>query len=76
MDIWWGVFTTAGTPPEVVDKINAAINEVMSTPEAAAFLEQQGAAPQPMSVAEYTAFVHDEIAKWTELAEAHGIKSE
>lgn len=76
MDIWWGVFTTAGTPPEVVEEINSAINAVMSTPEAEAFLEQQGAAPSPMSVEEYTDFVHSEIAKWTALAEAHDIRSE
>lgn len=76
MDIWWGVFTTAGTPPEVVETINSAINTVMSKPEAAEFLEKQGAAPRPMSVEEYTAFVHSEIAKWTELAEEHDIKSE
>lgn len=76
MDIWWGVFTTAGTPPEVVEEVNTAINAVMSTPEAAAFLEQQGAAPRPMSVEEYTQFVHDEMAKWTALADAHDIKSE
>ena len=76
MDIWWGVFTTAGTPPEVVEEINSAINAVMGTPEAAAFLEKQGAAARPMSVEEYTAFVHSEIEKWTALAQDHGIKSE
>jgi tripartite-type tricarboxylate transporter receptor subunit TctC len=76
MDIWWGVFTTAGTPPEVVEEINTAINAVMSTPEAAAFLELQGAAPRPMSVEEYTEFVHSEIEKWTTLAQEHNIKSE
>lgn len=76
MDIWWGVFTTAGTPPEVVEEINSAINAVMGTPEAAAFLDKQGAAARPMSVQEYTDFVHSEIAKWTELAETHHIKSE
>ena len=75
-DIWWGVFTTAGTPQEVVEEINTAINAAMSTPEAATFLEEMGAAPKPMSVAEFAELVHAEIARWRELAAEHGIKSE
>ena len=75
-DIWWGVFAPAGTPQEIVEEINAAINATMDTPEAAAFLEKQGAAPKPMSVADFTALVHGEVDKWRKLAEAHGIKSE
>src|SRR3546814_12238978 len=47
-DIWWGVFTASGTPPEVVEKINAGINAVMTTPEAEAFLAKQGAMPGAM----------------------------
>src|SRR3546814_7910947 len=47
-DIWWGVFTASGTPPEVVEKINAGINAVMTTPEAEAFLAKQGAMPRAM----------------------------
>src|SRR3546814_11713455 len=45
-DIWWGVFTASGTPPEVVEKINAGINAVMTTPEAEALLAKQGAMRQ------------------------------
>src|SRR3546814_11490767 len=32
-DIWWGVFTASGTPPEVVEKINAGINAGMTRSE-------------------------------------------
>lgn len=73
-DIWWGVFTAAGTPPDVVEEINAAINEVMTTPEAEAFLAKQGAAPREMSVQEFANHVHSEIAKWRALAAQHDIR--
>ncbi|MFC7706312.1 Bug family tripartite tricarboxylate transporter substrate binding protein [Plastorhodobacter daqingensis] len=75
-DIWWGVFAPGGTPDEIIEEINGAINEVMGSPEAAAFLEQQGAAPSPMSVEEFTNRVHSEVAMWRELAEQHNIQAE
>jgi tripartite-type tricarboxylate transporter receptor subunit TctC len=73
-DIWWGVFTASGTPPEIVEEINAAINTVMTTPEAEAFLAKQGAMPREMGVEEFTDHVHAEIAKWRKLAEQHDIR--
>lgn len=73
-DIWWGVFTASGTPPEVVEKINAGINAVMTTPEAEAFLAKQGAMPRAMSVEAFTDHVHAEIAKWRKLATQHDIR--
>src|SRR3546814_14748596 len=75
-DIWWGVFTASGTPPEVVEKINAGINAVMTTPEAEAFLAKQGAMPRAMSVEAFTDNVHAEIAKWRKLATQHAIRSQ
>lgn len=73
-DIWWGVFTAADTPPEIVEEINSAINAVMTTPEAEEFLAKQGAAPHAMSVEEFTDHVHAEIAKWRKLAADHDIR--
>lgn len=68
-DVWWGVFTAAGTPPEVVDTLNAAINEVMSRPESAEFLARFGAQPSPMTVSEFEDWVRGEFDNWSRLAE-------
>ncbi|GGE45525.1 hypothetical protein GCM10007276_23430 [Agaricicola taiwanensis] len=70
---WWGVFVPAATPPAVVEKLNAGINEIMGGSETEAFLAKQGAAAAPMSSAEFTSFVHDELAKWKRLAQERGI---
>lgn len=75
-DIWWGVFAPSGTPDAIVAKINAGINAVMGTPEAAKFLETNGAVFMPMSVGEFSTHVTTELAKWKRLAEEHNIKTE
>lgn len=67
-EIWWGVFAPAGTPIDIVEKINADINDAMNTEEAAAFLEKQGASPARMSVQEFSEHVHSELARWKEIA--------
>lgn len=67
-EIWWGVFAPAGTPMEIVEKINADINELMNTDASAEFLATQGAEPGRMSVQEFTDHVHSELAAWKGIA--------
>ena len=67
--VWWGVFAPAGTPMDIVEKINMDIREVMNTDEAAAFLANQGASPGDMTVAEFTDFVNAELANWKSIAD-------
>ena len=72
---WWGgMFAPAGTPKDVIAKINQDILAVMSSKEATEFLAQQGfRPPTKMSVEEFTAYVPAEIKKWSVLADKHGI---
>ena len=74
---WWGgMFAPPGTPKAVVAKINEDILTVMSSPEAAKFLEQQGfRPPSKMSVDDFTRHVASEIEKWGMLADRHGIRA-
>jgi tripartite-type tricarboxylate transporter receptor subunit TctC len=76
MDNWWGVFAPAGTPEPVLEDLNAAITEAMTSDAAAEFLAKQGAIPTGMTQPEFAAHVASEIAKWRELAALHGIKAE
>jgi tripartite-type tricarboxylate transporter receptor subunit TctC len=73
---WWGVFAPAGTPEEVVAKINEDIATVMSSPEATEFLTREGAAPSKMSVEEFTSHVASELEKWSVLVERTGIRAD
>ncbi|WP_417209802.1 Bug family tripartite tricarboxylate transporter substrate binding protein [Antarctobacter sp.] len=75
-DVWWGVFAPAGTPDDIVQKINSDINKVMNSADGAAFLEKLGAEPAKMSVEEFTSHVHAELEKWTEIAGRLGLSVE
>ncbi|MDX3904273.1 MAG: tripartite tricarboxylate transporter substrate binding protein [Pigmentiphaga sp.] len=61
---WYGVFAPARTPPEIIQRLNQAINQVVATPPVQERMVALGAEANPMSVAEFTAFVHAESAKW------------
>jgi tripartite-type tricarboxylate transporter receptor subunit TctC len=71
---WNGVTAPAGTPKNVIDKINADVVKVLSSPELLAKLKSEGSDPVGASVAEYTAFLRDEIAKWAKVIKAANIK--
>lgn len=76
VDLWWGVFAPGGTPTDIVEKLNADINGVLSTEATKKFLAEGGARQTPMSASDFTAFVQNELTKWRGIAEQTGIKAE
>ena len=73
---WIGLFAPAGTPRPVVEKLNAEITKVLSLPEIRTRLLDLGAEPSPMRVPEFTAWVQEEVTKWTRLVKESGIEPE
>jgi tripartite-type tricarboxylate transporter receptor subunit TctC len=71
---WVGFMAPAGTPPAIVDKLNAEIGKILSRPDIKASFEKQGATPVVMSAAEFRKFMDAEIVKWTGIIEANHIK--
>jgi tripartite-type tricarboxylate transporter receptor subunit TctC len=72
-DVWWGVFAPAGTPREVVARLNDGINKVMETTDAQRLLARNGAGPGRMSVEAFERLVASDFQKWSSLAKARGI---
>ena len=70
--IWLGLMAPAGTPKPVVDKLNAAVNQVLARPEIIAAWERQGANPMSMTPAEFDAFLRKDIEKWAQVAKFAG----
>jgi tripartite-type tricarboxylate transporter receptor subunit TctC len=64
-DAWWGIFAAVGTPPEIVTKMNAAINAALVDPTLGAFLKAAGATVSPMSPDEFTQVIAGEIEMLT-----------
>jgi len=75
-ELWWGMLAPPGTPPAIVEAINAEVNRVISTPEMRAVFEREGAEPAPMSVSAFAATIRREIEGWKKVAKDAGIKAE
>jgi tripartite-type tricarboxylate transporter receptor subunit TctC len=69
-----GVVAPAGTPAEIVAKLNAAINEGMQASDIQERLTKLGAISRVSSPAEFAAFIAAENAKWSALAKSANIK--
>ena len=70
---WYGLMGPAGTPPDVVAKLNAALNKVLGQPDTVNFLKAQGAVPVGGTAAAFASFVKSEGGKWGGLAKAVGV---
>jgi len=73
---WNGLFAPAGTPREIVEKLNLEIAKVVNLPDVRSRLRDIGAEPGPMKPAEYAAWVQAEVNKWTKLVREAGIQPE
>jgi tripartite-type tricarboxylate transporter receptor subunit TctC len=65
--IWLGLMAPAGTPQPVVDKINAAVNEIVKRPDVVKQWSQQGVVPMSMTSEEFDKFLRRDIVKWAEV---------
>jgi tripartite-type tricarboxylate transporter receptor subunit TctC len=63
--IWLGLMAPAGTPKPIVDKLNAAINDVLKRPDVVKLWADQGATPLPMTPAEFDKYLRGDIVKWS-----------
>jgi len=75
-NLWVGLFAPAGTPPDVVDKINKDVDRVLQLPDVKERLASLGAEAMPMTPAEFKKFVQTEIAESAKVIKAAGIKAQ
>ena len=73
---WNGMFGPAGLPKPVLAKVNAEVARVLRSPEVAKVLERDGADIVGSSPEQFGAVLKAEIAKWTKVAKAAGIRLE
>jgi len=70
---WTGVVAPAGTPVDIVGKLNAAINDGLKSPQVHDSLVKAGAQPAPGSPQDFANFIAAEARKWSAIAQTAGI---
>ena len=71
---WVGFFAPAGTPPDIVRRLNAETDKFMRSKEIETRLTNEGARFIPMTPEQFGEFVKTEIAKWAPVVKASGAK--
>lgn len=74
IDTWWGLVAPAGTPRELVNKLNQAFVAALLTPEARSRFAQLMAEPVTSSPDEFGSFMRSELAKYERVVKASGAK--
>jgi len=72
--VWDGIGAPAKTPPDIIDKLNAAINAVLEDSAIKARFAELGSEPMVMTPAEFGKFEAAEAEKWGNVIKTVGIK--
>lgn len=72
---WNGVLAPTGTPPVILDRLNKDIVAVMNTQEMKERVLMNAAEVRTMSRDEFAKFIREDLAKWSKLVKASGIRS-
>jgi tripartite-type tricarboxylate transporter receptor subunit TctC len=74
--VWYGIVAPKGTPPEIVDTLNKAVNDVLADPKLKARLAELGGEPMPMTPAQFGKLIADETEKWAKVVKFSGAKAD
>jgi tripartite-type tricarboxylate transporter receptor subunit TctC len=72
-DSWQAIVAPAGTPADIVARINSVVNEGLAAPEVRNKIIGLGGEPQPMSVQDFAAFIVDQYQRWGEVIRITGV---
>ena len=73
---WFGLLAPAGTPKAIVDRLQKETARILETPVMKERLAIEGAEPVGNKPEEFAALIKEEMAKWSDVAKAAGIKPE
>jgi len=72
--VWLGLIAPKGTPPAIVNRLNAEISRIESRPEVRAEWEKQGAIPMVMAPEAFGRYIADDIVKWERIVKISGAR--
>jgi tripartite-type tricarboxylate transporter receptor subunit TctC len=71
-----GFYVPAGTPPEIVSRLNREINQALATPAVRSVIESLGAESTPISPAEFRALLNEDSKRYAAIIKARDIKAD
>ena len=74
VEYWYGMFTTAAAPKDIVAQLANEIAQALRSPEVIANLAKQGAAPGALTHTRFAEVVRTEVAKWGKVVASAGVK--
>ncbi|CAN5915861.1 tripartite tricarboxylate transporter substrate binding protein [soil metagenome] len=74
IDTWWGLVAPAGTPPDIIAKLNKAFVEALNSPETKTRFASLLAEPVPTTPDQFGTFMKSEMAKYEKVVKATGAK--
>lgn len=76
IDTWYGMMAPAGTPGPVIAKLNGELNSLLREPDIRELLAKQGMVPAGGPPERFGALVKSELARWSRVVAAAGIKAD
>ncbi|NJM44683.1 MAG: tripartite tricarboxylate transporter substrate binding protein [Brachymonas sp.] len=76
VESWYGIYAPAGTPPAVIEKLNAAIKKAVRFPEFVKKTEPEGLSIVSSEPAELDRYVKAEEARWSRIVRENNIKAD
>lgn len=73
---WYGITGPANMPEAVVKKLNMELNKVLASPDLAEQMASEAMTLMPMTPEQFTAYVKEDIARWTKVAKDRKIEIE
>lgn len=76
VDLWYGLLAPAGTPKEIVERYNAAVNEILATPRVKEALDKQGLVAIGGGPERLRDLLARDLARWAKVVKDAGITAE
>jgi tripartite-type tricarboxylate transporter receptor subunit TctC len=73
---WYGLLAPAGTPREIITRLNSEVSRALREPDARERLYSIGAEPMNNTPEEFAAYISAEMAKWSKVIKAAGVRAE
>ena len=73
---WTGIVTPAGTPKDIIGRLNAEVNSALKSPELQDRFKKLAAEANPGTPEDFAAFIVREVPKWQAMAKLAGVKGE